>query len=105
MGNSLNQIIMIPKKENGFYTVVVGNYEVHFFAMWQVIAFLANINMETQRNKIMTFSQLIIDLRGIYKAFDLGELISYVTDKHSLIGYEVARFETTIGNFEYIYKQ
>ena len=50
MGNSLNQIIMIPKKENGFYTVIVGNYERHFFSLWETIAFLSSINLEIQKN-------------------------------------------------------
>jgi hypothetical protein len=52
----------------------------------------------------MTFSQLIIDIQGICKAFKLGELIGYTTDKHSVSGFEVAKFETSKGNFEYIFK-
>lgn len=33
-----------------FYTVVTPEGERHFFTLWQTIAFLSDINLETQKN-------------------------------------------------------
>jgi hypothetical protein len=52
----------------------------------------------------MTFSQLIIDIQSICKLFNLGELSGYETHKYSIAGYEVAKFTTSSGNYEYIFK-
>lgn len=52
----------------------------------------------------MTITQIKSDLQHICKAFKLGELIGYKTEKHNVEGYEIAKFETSTGNFEYIFK-
>jgi len=52
----------------------------------------------------MTFKEIITDIKGICKAFNLGQYKGCSTKKHTVAGYEVANFETSTGNYEYIYK-
>ena len=33
-----------------FYTVVYSTHEEHFFTLWELIASLSKINLETQKN-------------------------------------------------------
>ena len=51
-----------------------------------------------------TFKDIKSDLNSICELFKLGSLIGYKTKNHSAEGYKVANFETTNGNFEYIFK-
>jgi len=52
----------------------------------------------------MTMTQIKSDLHHICNAFNLGKLIGYKTEKYSVQGYDIAKFETSTGNFEYIFK-
>lgn len=53
---------------------------------------------------MLTFTEIKSDLNAICELFKLGSLIGYKTENHSAQGYKVAKFETTNGNFEYIFK-
>ena len=52
---------------------------------------------------MLTFTEIKNDLNTICELFKLGKLIGYKTENHSVQGYKVAKFETTNGNFEYIF--
>ena len=52
----------------------------------------------------MTFKQVVTDIKGICEAFNLGDYKVCSTKKHSVAGYEVAEFQTSTGNYNYIYK-
>jgi len=54
---------------------------------------------------MLTFTEIKSDLNAICELFKLGSLIGYKTENHSAEGYKVAKFETTNGNFEYIFKK
>lgn len=41
---------MILKINGSFYTVKFQHYERHFLTLWELIAFLASINLEAQKN-------------------------------------------------------
>jgi hypothetical protein len=50
------------------------------------------------------FTEIQSDLTTICQLFNLGELKSHETKNHSLNGYKIAKFETTNGNYQYIFK-
>ncbi len=51
-----------------------------------------------------SFKEIQSDLTAICQLYKLGELKGYKTENHSVIGFKVANFETTNGNFNYIFK-
>ncbi len=51
-----------------------------------------------------SFTEIQSDLTAICELFSLGELKGYETENHSLNGYKIAKFETTNGNYQYIFK-
>lgn len=53
---------------------------------------------------MQTFEELRNNITTICELFKLGELVSYKTENHVLNGFKVAKFETTLGNYEYIFK-
>jgi hypothetical protein len=53
---------------------------------------------------MQTFTELHNNISTICELFKLGDLVSYKTEKHSLNGYKIAKFETNLGNYEYIFK-
>mgnify|MGYP003621608683 CR=1 FL=1 len=51
-----------------------------------------------------SFTEIKSDLTAICQLYKLGELKGYKTENHSAEGFKVAKFETTNGNYEYIFK-
>lgn len=43
-------LIEPSKAKFHFYTVDCGTHERHFFTMWELLSFLAKINLEIQKN-------------------------------------------------------
>ena len=52
----------------------------------------------------MNLSEIISDIKQICEAFKLGEYIGSLIGPHTVAGYGIAKFQTTTGNYEYIYK-
>jgi hypothetical protein len=53
---------------------------------------------------MQTFTELKNNITTICQLFKLGELVSYKTENHALNGFKIAKFETNLGNYEYIFK-
>jgi len=51
-----------------------------------------------------TFEKIQSDLTTICQLFKLGQLKGYKTENHSIEGFMVAKFETTVGFYKYIFK-
>ena len=46
----MNEQLITPRKQNGFYTVKFNDHERHFFTMWELIAFLSGTDTNLQNN-------------------------------------------------------
>ena len=53
---------------------------------------------------MQTFTELRNNINTICELFKLGDILSYKTENHSLNGFKIAKFETNLGNYEYIFK-
>lgn len=54
--------------------------------------------------KIMTATGIKNDLQILCDLFKIGTLISWRSEKHTVEGYMVAKFETETGTYNYFFK-